>query len=413
MTATHAPGRTRPMCFAPDAEAHREVLETILTLRLRQLARISGLVAKVRPENAATLVPLLERLPELPASARATLARDPYFHASFTRLVTALRASDPVTARTATDRLTSSLLLPAAGLLPGPVQLQAGQGGGLSLGVGGPRLRDHTPAVAGTVHFRGAADGELHWFSESGTSGTLSPHASERPVLDGDDERLPPMLAELAADPKSFSTEHVRPVTAGHALTHRFEDVCDRLRAAWPSMHDEITANVSLVVPIHSLQTAAFSNTAWQGAVFLRDDFTDPLFLAERLVHESSHLRLNAVMAVTDLHTHSWDERVDSPFRNGPRPVAGLLHGAFVFTRAAEALLRISEGTGDAERGARQAKALVEKVDIALRTVRVAVRLTDEGLDFMNDIDRARLSVVSHCGHVEPADDSDYLLGEM
>lgn len=178
-------------------------------------------------------------------------------------------------------------------------------------------------------------------------------------------------------------------------------------------MYEEITTSVSLVVPIRSSRTAAFSNTAWQGAVFLRDDFSDPLFLVERLVHEASHLHLNAVMARTPLHTHAWDDHVESPFRNGPRPVTGLLHGVFVFTRAAEALLRTSAGTPDAERGARQARALVDKVSVAMTTVRSSVRLTEAGRHLIDDTERAHDAVRARCGTARPAAESDYLRGEM
>jgi HEXXH motif-containing protein len=400
--------------FSPDAGQHRRVMEEIVSLRLTQLHGLASLIRRLGPPEAESTTALLERLPELPPDGRRALTRDPVFHAAFTGLVTALRATDRPAALRALERLLGTVLLPAVSLLDGPVVLNAGPQASVSFGSADEPLA-LDPSLAGTpVAFQRADDGRLAWRSP-GDRGVVSVNRAEPDavVLSSADERLAPMLAELAQDPESFSTETVRPVPVTTGLRRRFEEAIARLRVGWPEMHEELVANVGLVVPIASRRTAAFSNTAWQGAVFLRDDFTDPLFLIERLTHEASHLRLNAVMACVPLHEHAWDERVDSPFRNGPRPVTGLLHGAFVFTRAASALIRVARGTAEAHRAAAQARALTDKVSTALDTLAASVRLTPAGRGLVAEIGRERDQTAAACGDVEPAAESDYLKEEM
>jgi HEXXH motif-containing protein len=92
-------------------------------------------------------------------------------------------------------------------------------------------------------------------------------------------------------------------------------------------------------------------------------------------------------MAVERLHEHSWDDRVQSPFRAGPRPVTGLYHGAFVVTRAAAAMDRIVRATDDPAFRARTPVPL-RQVDEALRTIHVQVELTSSGRQLIDHIER-------------------------
>jgi HEXXH motif-containing protein len=132
----------------------------------------------------------------------------------------------------------------------------------------------------------------------------------------------------------------------------------------------------------------AFTNTSWQGGVFLRADFTTAWFLLERLVHESSHLRLNVIMACEKVHYANPEERVPSPFRAGPRPVNGLYHGAFVFTRSAEVLARLYESTRD-QAVAHRIRELRLKVQASFEIIDRYVLLTPFGRTLLDDIYKA------------------------
>ncbi|MFI6172492.1 aKG-HExxH-type peptide beta-hydroxylase [Nocardia sp. NPDC051052] len=425
MTTTETYPVAEALTLAPDAANHAAIADHLVSLRLRQLAKLADLSRRLWPESPAALADLLTRLPEMPGPQRGVLADDPFFYASFTGLVAALRINDRPAARRSLARLVPTLLLPAAGLISAPIAVEVGAGGALGLHAAGPRLSLGPDAAGHTVMISADAGGLLGWRLDRERQGTIAAglpgcHGSalvagtRATSFDGDDERLPAMLIEIGADPSGFATETVAPVTPTSKMREQLAACFERLGARWPEIRAEIEESVRLIVPIRSRRTSAFSNTAWQGAVFLRDDFADPLFLVERLVHESSHIRLNAAMVFSPLHHHAWDDRVDSPFRAGPRPVTGLIHGAFVFTRAAEALLRVSVETPSAHRGAAQARALLDKVSNALATVRSAVRLTDHGECLIGEISAAHAALLEQCGDAQPTENpSDYLLEEI
>jgi HEXXH motif-containing protein len=394
--------------FWPDARHHVGLADELLSVRLGQLSRLAGTAARLWPGDPDSLVGLLSRLPELGHLECATLADDPFLHASFTGLVAALRAKDTVAAQRSLARLVPVLLVPAAAILDKPIELRVGPGGRLGLTAIGPRLRLPHDLVGQAVRFYSGDNGDLVWEIDARHHGVVvpgTPGCGSVPLLPGtratgfdcDDERLKGMLSELGANPDSFAVETVTPAQTTPQLRQEMEACFERLGACWPEMRQEIESCVRLIVPVRSQQNSSFSNTAWQGAVFLRDDFADPLFLIERIVHESSHVRLNVVMVFEALHEHPWDDRVESPFRAGPRPVTGLVHGALVFTRAAEAVIRVSRDSPLEQLGAARAVELLQKVGNALATLRSAVRLTTTGEMLIAEIETEYKELLSQC----------------
>jgi HEXXH motif-containing protein len=158
------------------------------------------------------------------------------------------------------------------------------------------------------------------------------------------------------------------------------------LRHLWLPMARELGNHVRIIVPFENEHMASFTSTAWQGALFLRADLANIALVLERLVHEASHLRLNVIMASHRLHRHDAAETLPSPFRAGRRPVDGLIHGIFVFSRAARTLAAFAEATHDA--GARsRASVLLENARAGLQLVSAEVRLTQIGALLVDEIE--------------------------
>lgn len=72
------------------------------------------------------------------------------------------------------------------------------------------------------------------------------------------------------------------------------------------------------------------------GAIFLRaplpqDDAT--VYFIEHLIHETSHLHLNAIMSHDPLISNSPDELYPAPIRLDLRPMYGVLHATYVLSR--------------------------------------------------------------------------------
>lgn len=101
-----------------------------------------------------------------------------------------------------------------------------------------------------------------------------------------------------------------------------------------PDMHAEIMSHVSLIKLFTGRGIEGLSSPKAFGAIWLRIPEAAgevPWFL-EHLVHECSHLHLNALLALDPLLTNPNDLHT-APIRPDPRPLFQVLHGTFVLSR--------------------------------------------------------------------------------
>jgi len=101
-----------------------------------------------------------------------------------------------------------------------------------------------------------------------------------------------------------------------------------------PDMYAEIVSHVSLIKLFTGRGIEGLSSPKAFGAIWLRMPEAGeeiPWFL-EHLVHECSHLHLNALLALDPLLTNPNDIH-KAPIRPDPRPLFQVLHGTFVLAR--------------------------------------------------------------------------------
>jgi HEXXH motif-containing protein len=240
--------------------------------------------------------------------------------------LTAIAASAAVGGRaSATLRVHADgpvVALPGVGLavLPGPatggtVALRTGPDGAL-LSSGGARV--HLPDSPGT-------DGE-------GWSGTrvLSLRHDGRPdplrltVDDLDPYRFPSELVHgrLSAEQ---SRRFTRAVAAGWELLARHHA---EVTAEVPAVITTLTPLAPLTAP-HGTIVSASSGAAF-GCVALSQP-PDDRAAAVTFAHELRHAQLSALMDLFPLVRAAPHERFYAPWREDPRPLTGLLHGAYAF----------------------------------------------------------------------------------
>jgi uncharacterized protein len=104
------------------------------------------------------------------------------------------------------------------------------------------------------------------------------------------------------------------------------------LDAGHPAAAAEIAEAVAVVVPLSNERggQASSSSSAAFGAVALSEP-PDPVTCAATLAHEIQHLKLSAVLDIVTLTRPDDGRRYYAPWRDDPRPVAGLLQGAYAF----------------------------------------------------------------------------------
>jgi uncharacterized protein len=108
------------------------------------------------------------------------------------------------------------------------------------------------------------------------------------------------------------------------------------LRAAWlvlsPGRAAEIAAIVRVIVPYQTPASGHVSNSSPQvfGTVAMSRQ-ADGYACAETLVHETQHLKLSALLDLVTLTRPDDGQRYYAPWRPDPRPLDGLLQGAYAF----------------------------------------------------------------------------------
>jgi HEXXH motif-containing protein len=113
----------------------------------------------------------------------------------------------------------------------------------------------------------------------------------------------------------------------------KFSNAWELLATQYPRRADTIAAGFRVIVP---LQEQARGNGA---SITARGEFgaivmTPPgeaARLADTLIHEFHHSVLYAVMDMVTLHAAAPAEEHYSPWRDDPRPLPGLLHGAYAY----------------------------------------------------------------------------------
>ena len=101
-----------------------------------------------------------------------------------------------------------------------------------------------------------------------------------------------------------------------------------------PAMHGEIEAHLSLIKLFVGPGVEGFSSPKAFGAIWLQapQSGNELAWFLEHLVHEVSHLHLNALL-VFDPLLRNPNELHRAPIRPDPRPLFQVLHGTFVLAR--------------------------------------------------------------------------------
>ncbi len=117
-------------------------------------------------------------------------------------------------------------------------------------------------------------------------------------------------------------------------ITSHVERALSYIREADPGMHGEIMTHVACIRMLDGSGMEGMSTARAFGAIWLRmPEPGDELgWFLEHLVHECSHIHLNALMAMDPLLLNP-NEINQSPIRPDPRPMFQILHGTFVLFR--------------------------------------------------------------------------------
>jgi uncharacterized protein len=115
--------------------------------------------------------------------------------------------------------------------------------------------------------------------------------------------------------------------------------LADMLGQAWPiitAVHPDVAAElqaaVTVIVPLTNTRggQVSSSSSATFGAVGISQP-PDPYTCAVTLAHELQHLKLSALLDIAAMIEPDGDQLFYAPWRDDPRPLSGLLQGAYAF----------------------------------------------------------------------------------
>lgn len=154
--------------------------------------------------------------------------------------------------------------------------------------------------------------------------------------------------------------------------------------AVWPEMHRELARTVQRLVPIQADSAIGAADLCSHGTVYMNiQRFSDTTKLAEELVHEASHVRLNMLMAPQAVVLNAPTEHFASPLRRDARPMFGVFHQVFVLTRILELYRRVSRvDTSQAHHVGAVAHQLADGLAIVERYG----RLSDVGVELLRSM---------------------------
>lgn len=155
----------------------------------------------------------------------------------------------------------------------------------------------------------------------------------------------------------------------------------------WPEQWDEITQVIRYVIPFRSHARDSFSPNRAQGSIYISFRPGDPLWLADTVVHEARHNRLNLLQRRLRLYDNNSELRYWSPWRQTDRHLKGILHGVYAFTGVAHFHgLLLESGASLAPLSIRRIMEETDRVFSMLKLLQKHGEWTESGEKVLNDL---------------------------
>ena len=202
----------------------------------------------------------------------------------------------------------------------------------------------------------------------------------------GEPEALQHFLDGLPSENQASRMSVQSPVSC--IVKKRVRCALHSVRHVWPELHAELLRQIKMIVPYEGSYRRSFTNPEWQGIVFFNAVAMeeDCVALIDILVHEAAHLYLNTYLSVATLHCAPRDTLMQSPFREGWRPVDAVFHGVFVFARMLAVRRRLFP---NAPLQSESEVEWLEKIHSGIFALRKEAMLSAAGSDLLNCVEDA------------------------
>ncbi|MGH9870273.1 MAG: aKG-HExxH-type peptide beta-hydroxylase [Candidatus Polarisedimenticolia bacterium] len=130
---------------------------------------------------------------------------------------------------------------------------------------------------------------------------------------------------------------------AGHLgdAAPRMTGALELLGRAWPDARRAVEDHTQVIVPLRERNTVSFSMPSRPGVSYINIEGKSLVDLTDDLLHETAHHQLHLLEESGRLVLDDGEPRYVSPWRRSLRPLRGILHATFTFSRRAELFRRL------------------------------------------------------------------------
>ena len=148
------------------------------------------------------------------------------------------------------------------------------------------------------------------------------------------------------------------------------------IKDSWPEMYEEVNFNIKQIVILDPPMSSSFSDINCHGCTFFINNNNSPVWWAENIVHECSHMKLNTILA-SETHLNNPYTYTDKvPWRQDSRPLIGVLHGTYVYSRMYLLLKKIySYQSNDY---------ILNRMNEVYNELKIGIKLLEDKGDFTN-----------------------------
>lgn len=168
-----------------------------------------------------------------------------------------------------------------------------------------------------------------------------------------------------------------------------FADAWTLVVTGHPELAEEVAAAIRVLTPLTPPPGGHVSATSREtfGTIALSTP-VDGCALAVAFAHETQHAKLSALLDVVPMTLPDDGRRHYAPWREDPRPIAGLLQGCYAFLGVAGFWLRQAEYDDEPVSALAEFVRWRDAVRLGLDTLRRSGRLTGAGESFVAGMDR-------------------------
>ena len=167
------------------------------------------------------------------------------------------------------------------------------------------------------------------------------------------------------------------------------------MKTNMPHLFKQLQLHTKVIVPLkRSKYASGMSFYDCRGAAFITPDACC-LDIIDHLIHENGHGRLDTIHDLEPLWLHEQDGLYESPWKAEPRPIEGILHGAYVFSLVAFSFSTALKNGHDVYSVLLpRIRQFHEQVGRALDTIDNSSALSDIGRDFVETIRLAQCLII-------------------